>query len=56
MLRDVTVRGLDTVWMSTMNETVAVEHFKRTGCILPSHAGEVARWLAENNGDGNESD
>ena len=34
-----------------MSETAAVEYFKRTGCILPSHAGEVARWLAENNSE-----
>jgi len=39
-----------------MSETAAVAHFKRTGCILPSHAGEIARYLAENNSEDNEAD
>lgn len=25
----------------------AVEHYKRTGCIIPGHADEVAAFLAE---------
>lgn len=33
-----------------MNETAAVAHFKRTGCILPGHASEIAEWLSEKNG------
>lgn len=27
--------------------TRAVEHYKRTGCIPPGSAGEVARFIAE---------
>lgn len=27
--------------------THAVAHWKRTGVILPGHAGEIARWRAD---------
>ena len=32
-----------------MTETKAIKHFKRTGCILPGHAGEIAAYIKENN-------
>lgn len=28
----------------------AVDHWKRTGVILPDHGDDVAAWIAENNG------
>lgn len=28
----------------------AIAHFERKGVILPGHAGEIAEYLAENNG------
>ena len=32
-----------------MSESRAIEHFKKTGCILPDHHDEIAAWVAENN-------
>ena len=27
----------------------AIEHWKRTGCILPGHQSDIAEWLAKQN-------
>jgi len=34
----------------TSYNTEAIAHYKRTGCILPEYAGDVAAWVAQENG------
>lgn len=31
--------------------TDVIQHWKRTGVILPGHQADIARWIAEHNGD-----